>query len=182
MARAFVAVRPPDAVLAAVADVVATARAVAGAGARWTTREQWHLTLQFLGDHIDLDAVAGALAALAVPSGDVRLGGGGAFPDARRAKVLWLGVVEGGEYLTGVAGAVGALLSPLGHVPETRPFHAHLTLARLARPTDVRGAVRALGESPVGESWTVAEVVLYESQTRPEGTRYHAHATFPLDG
>ena len=34
---------------------------------------------------------------------------------------------------TRLAGAVGERLAPLGHEPEDRPFHAHLTLARLGR-------------------------------------------------
>ena len=181
MARAFVAVRPPDVVLEAVAGAVSPLPS-AIPGARWTRNEQWHLTLQFLGNNADLDAVAGALGALALRAGDVQVGGWGAFPTERRARVLWLGVVEGAEYLAQLAAAVGVLLAPLGHEPEARPFHAHLTLARLSRPTDVRDAVRALGAGPVGDSWTVPEVVLYESKTRAEGAAYRAHATFPLVG
>jgi RNA 2',3'-cyclic 3'-phosphodiesterase len=181
MARAFVAVRPPDPVLA---DVGATVERVRDrlTGARWTTPDQWHLTVQFLGNRVDLDAVAGALSALRVPDGDVRLGGGGAFPSERRAKVLWLGVVEGAALLTGLAGAVGALLAPLGHEPEDRPFHAHLTLARLNRPSDARAVVAAIGPDAVGEGWRLGEVHLYESTTRREGAEYRLHATFPLAG
>ncbi len=33
-------------------------------GARWTGEDQWHLTLQFLGNRVDLDAVAVALGGL----------------------------------------------------------------------------------------------------------------------
>ncbi len=46
---------------------------------RTTTRPQWHVTLQFLGD-ADVDAVGDALGDLRVASGVVRLGGAGAFP------------------------------------------------------------------------------------------------------
>ncbi|HZP31300.1 MAG TPA: RNA 2',3'-cyclic phosphodiesterase [Acidimicrobiia bacterium] len=179
MARAFVAVRPPEGVLAEVARATARARDEIGT-ARWTTSAQWHLTLQFLGNRADLDAVGAALGELAAPGGDVRLGGGGAFPSEERARILWLGVVEGAETLAGLAAAVGSLLAPLGHEPDDRPFHAHLTLARLARPADARGAVAALGPGPVGERWTVGEVVLYESVTRRDGAEYRAHARFPL--
>jgi 2'-5' RNA ligase len=181
MARAFVAVRPPDAALAAVADAVAPVRdAGLVPGARWTTSEQWHLTLQFLGNRADLDAVAGALEALRAAGGDARLGGAGAFKSVTRATVLWLGLVAGGEVLGSVAAAVGALLAPIGHQPEDRPYHAHLTLARLGRPADVRPAVDALGAGPVGDPWRVGEVVLYESTTRRDGAVYREHATFPL--
>jgi RNA 2',3'-cyclic 3'-phosphodiesterase len=181
MARAFVAVRPPDAVLAAVAGAVAPVRdAGLLPGARWTTPGQWHLTLQFLGNRADLDGVAAALTALDAAAGDARLGGGGAFPSAKRARVLWLGVLVGSDLLASVATAVGALLGPVGHPPEDRPFHAHVTLARLSRPADVRPAIDVLGPDPVGEPWRVGEVVLYESVTRRDGATYRAHAAFPL--
>ena len=69
MTRAFVAVVPPASVLDAVA------RATAGidvASVRRTTRAQWHVTLQFLGDVGDVDAVASALGRpLARPVGMV---------------------------------------------------------------------------------------------------------------
>jgi RNA 2',3'-cyclic 3'-phosphodiesterase len=181
MARAFVAVRPPDGVLAGVARTVAGVRD-AVPGARWTTPEQWHVTLQFLGNRVDLEAVTGALGELRASAGDARLGGGGAFPSERRAKVVWLGVVEGAEVFARLAGAVGSLLAPLGHEPDDRPFHAHLTLARLGRPSDVRATVAAIGPDPVGERWPVGEVLLYESTTHRDGAAYRRHAAFPLDG
>jgi 2'-5' RNA ligase len=182
VARAFVAVRPPDAALAAVADAVAPVRDgdPAVAGARWTTPAQWHVTLQFLGNRVDLDGVATALAALDAAAGTARLGGGGAFPSPKRARVLWLGLLEGTELLASLATAVGTLLGPVGYPPEGRPFHAHLTLARLARAVDVRPAVDGLGTGPVGEAWRVGEVLLYESVTRRDGATYREHAAFPL--
>jgi 2'-5' RNA ligase len=179
MARAFVAVQPSVDVLDAVDAHVEPAASLAS-GARWTTREQRHLTLQFLGNHADVDAVGAALRALAVRAGDVRVGGGGAFPSARRARVLWLGVVEGAELLAQLAAAVGALLAPLGHEPETRAYHPHLTLARWKAPTDARPVVDALGAGPVGPVWRVDEVVLYESRLHPKGAQYGAREVVRL--
>src|SRR5262249_43931225 len=135
--RAFVAVVPPPEALDAVDAVVGTVREGLSA-ARWATRDQWHITLQFLGNRADLDATADALRAVAVASGTARLGTAGAFPKDRRARVVWLGLVEGIEHVTQLAASVGALLRPLGHDPEARPFHPHLTLARLKTPTEVR--------------------------------------------
>ena len=63
MTRAFVAVRLPDAVL----DAVAHRLAELSVPGRRTTRDQWHLTLQFLGDDADVDAVVAALDGLDVP-------------------------------------------------------------------------------------------------------------------
>jgi RNA 2',3'-cyclic 3'-phosphodiesterase len=179
--RAFVAVRPPDAVLDAVRDALAARIAgPAGDGVRWTTREQWHVTLQFLGNRADVEAVADALRTVAVRTGELRFGGAGAFPNARRGRVLWLGLREGAEWLTQLAAAVGVLLSSLGHVPEARPYHGHLTLARTKAPTDLRPLVEALGDAPVGSAWTAGEVVVYESRLRRAGAEYEPRAHIPL--
>jgi len=69
--RAFLAIVPPRAVLDAVGKVAwrAAHRPAELAlprllSPRWTTREQWHLTLQFLGSHVDLDAAADALSSV----------------------------------------------------------------------------------------------------------------------
>lgn len=181
MSRAFVAVVPPTGVLDAVDAVLASVRDDVE-GARWTRREQWHLTLQFLGNRVDLDAVTEALGSLAVGAGTVRLGGAGGFPSERRGRVLWLGVTEGAALLAQLAAAVGALLGPIGYEPEARPFHAHLTLARLARPGDLRAVVGELGPDPVGPAWVAREVVLFESLLRREGARYEPVAVLPLVG
>jgi RNA 2',3'-cyclic 3'-phosphodiesterase len=174
--RAFVAVRPPDNVL----DEVATLAASLDLGdARRTAREQWHLTLQFLGNRADIDAVAGALRGLDVPAGMARLGGLGAFPSAKRARVVWLGLVEGDELFAVLAREIGERLTPLGHVPEERAYHAHLTLARLKTPADVRPTLEA-DAGGVGEAWPVDEVTVYESQLRRTGAEYLPRAAVAL--
>jgi 2'-5' RNA ligase len=179
MTRAFVAVEPPAAVLDAV-ERVAGRIANDAPGARWTTREQRHLTLQFLGNRADVDAVAAALRAIAVRGGDVRLGGAGAFPSARRARVLWVGVVEGAPLLAQLAAAVGVLLAPLGHEPEDRAYHPHLTLARWKTPADARPIVDAVGDAPIGDRWRVEELVVFESVLRRAGAQYVARERIPL--
>jgi 2'-5' RNA ligase len=168
LTRAFVAVSLPDAVLDAVA---ARAASVAIPG-RPTTRDQWHVTLQFLGDRADLDAVAAALTGLEVEGGPARLGGAGAFPRPARASVLWLGFVDGGPVLQRLADAVMQRTDPLGHERETRPFQPHVTLARCRTPTDVRPVVAALGDSPFGPAWTIDTVTVYESKRLRDGARY----------
>jgi RNA 2',3'-cyclic 3'-phosphodiesterase len=175
--RAFVAVRPPASVLDEVACVV---DGLEVANVRWTARDQWHVTIQFLGNRVDVDAVADALALLALHAGRVQLGGGGAFPSERRGRVLWLGLREGGNWFAQCAGAVGALLAPLGYEPEKRAFHAHLTLARAKTPIDLRDAVQQLGSGGVGEPWTAGEVVLYESRLKRSGAEYEPRSVVRL--
>jgi 2'-5' RNA ligase len=176
--RAFVAVVPPDDVLDAV-DTAAASIEVPST-ARRTTRPQWHLTVQFLGNKVDFAAVAGALEPLAIRGAPVQLGAAGAFPTERRGRVLWLGMREGDALLAQLASAVGALLAPVGYAPEARPFHAHLTLARLKAPADLRPVVAALGAGPVGRAWRADEVVLFRSKPGRGGSEYTARARIPL--
>jgi 2'-5' RNA ligase len=183
--RAFVAVVPPAPVLDAIARVVAAAGSPPP-GWRWTPREQWHLTLQFLGRVDDAEAVVAAIqrAARSLPAFDARLGGGGAFPSARRAGVVWAGVSGGSDAFTELAARVAVALEPLGYEPEPGRFHPHLTVARARgrERRDGRVLVEALGAATLGERFGVDEVVLFESRTRPEGAQYVVRARCPLAG
>lgn len=182
--RAFVAVVPPEAVLEALAGL-GQACAAATAGGRWARRDQQHLTLQFLGNGVDLGATASALADLRVEAGTVGLGGLGAFPSSRRARVLWAGVASGAAWLAVAAGAVADALVPTGLIVEDRAYRPHVTLARFGAPTDVRALVGGLGAGSIGPPWSVAEVVLLESRTARAGAAYRAVArvaTIPADG
>ena len=93
--RGFLAVVPPPEVLDAVERRAAPVRNMR-VGPRWTTRDQWHLTVQFLGAVPDVDllgkAVADAVRELEPFA--VQVGGGGGFPSERRCRVLWLGIRE----------------------------------------------------------------------------------------
>jgi 2'-5' RNA ligase len=178
LTRAFVGVRLPAAVLDAVEERAASI-AVPG---RRMTRDQWHLTLQFLGNRADVDAVAEVLAGLDVVPAAVRIGGAGAFPRASRGTVLWLGVAEGGAWLAQLADAVMTRTESLGHERETRPFRPHLTLARCRTPADLRESVATLGDDPVGPAWRVDAVTLFESRTLRDGARYTPRAEIALAG
>jgi 2'-5' RNA ligase len=176
-----VAVRPPDDVLDAVAAAVEPGRSLR-VGLRWAPPEQWHVTLHFLGPLTRLAPVVDGLAAAVRgrPAFPFRLGGAGAFPNARRARVVWIGAAAGGDALVDLAGAVTAALGPLGYEAEARPFHPHLTVARLKVPDDVAAVLAALGSEPVGAAFTVREVVLYESRLSPKGPSYSVLGRFPL--
>jgi 2'-5' RNA ligase len=176
--RAFVAVALPADVLAAVS---ARTEALRIRGGRAMTRDQWHLTLQFLGA-ADIEAVTAALKGFSVRGGRVRLGGAGAFPNARRGRVLWIGVADGADVLARLAHGVAERLAPVGYEPDARPFRPHLTIVRCASPTDLREPVAELGAEPFGSDWPVDALTVYESVLRPEGARYIERASVPLPG
>jgi 2'-5' RNA ligase len=155
-------------------------------GLRWSTPDQWHVTLAFLADvaerHADelserLERAVSRRKPLVL-----RMAGAGAFPRAARAKVLWAGVEHDGEELTRLAGGVRAAGAKSGiHLGGGR-FHPHLTLARLGGPADLTGWLSAL-EPYAGPSWQAREVVLIASYLGqgPNGrSRHEVRASFEL--
>ncbi len=136
--RIFIATPLPPEAVAEIAALVERVRSagVPGGGrdVRWVRLDGLHLTLRFLGPTLE-DRIEAARAAVRVAGAaslpfDLEIGGAGRFPPAGRPRALWLGVALGAEALTGLAAEVDRALVSGGWPPETRPFRAHLTLAR----------------------------------------------------
>ena len=182
--RAFVAVRPPEAVLDAVEERVGQPLAASPLALRPERRSQWHFTLVFLGAVARLEPVQDAVreAAAAQAPFSLRLGGTGAFPNERRARVVWLGVQEGAGGLGALNAALCKGFEPLGYAREERPYHPHLTVARVKVPGPAGPLLEAIGPAPVGPAWSVNELVLFESRTGQSGATYSVLGRFPLSG
>jgi 2'-5' RNA ligase len=106
--------------------------------------ERWHLTLKFLGDTSESDAFRLCEAMDRSDLGgafDLRFAGLGAFPNAGRAKVLWIGCDEGAAALIRLAGVVEKAADHAGFASEATPYRPHLTLSRLRPPQDLRSLV-----------------------------------------
>jgi len=163
MARLFVAVWPPDDVLELVQRLPREDRS----GVRWTTRDQWHVTLRFLGP-VDVEPAVAAFQSVQAIATEAVLG-----PRPRRLGRSVLVVPVAG--IEAVAAAVVAATAGVGKPPERRPFHGHLTLARLqGRPGPL------LTDVELHASWPVTSVCLVESKLHPKGARYETVAEVPL--
>ncbi|HEV2888621.1 MAG TPA: RNA 2',3'-cyclic phosphodiesterase, partial [Jatrophihabitans sp.] len=93
--RMFVAVMPPLEVLEDLAEYVEPRRE-RDSPLRWSSQQQWHLTLAFLPSVADrdLDELVERLAEVAGHRErfELRLQGAGSFPNPAQGKVLWTGV------------------------------------------------------------------------------------------
>ena len=104
--RLFVAVAIPEVVKAKMEAAQAELRrAVSEHSVRWTRREQFHLTLKFLGD-VDaarVEALGEAIRAACRGFGPLHLRAErvGYFPDLRYPRVVWTGVQDQAERLAG---------------------------------------------------------------------------------
>src|SRR5207248_11438372 len=84
----------------------------------------------------------------------------GVFPTPSRARVVWAGVHDPEDRLAALAARLDELLEE-DFAPESRPFPAHLPLARLAPPRNVREfAPDLVGASVESESFRVDHLVL----------------------
>ena len=185
--RLFAALIPPASALEDL-DEFLEVRREAGPF-RWTQADQVHVTMAFLADvpERSLDELVERLARAAgrrtpVPTA---IAGGGAFPDAARARVLWAGLSldeAGRTELSRLATGARAAAVKSGIEVDGQRFRPHLTVARLGRPQEVTRWVRLL-DAYRGPSWTADTLSLVEShlgegpRNRP---RYEVIGEFPL--
>src|SRR5574341_1265941 len=184
--RLFVAVNLPSEVrerLAAEQDRLRRAQA----DVSWVRAENIHVTLKFLGETEEkrLDRIRPGLLEVARGSAPfrIRVSGLGSF-GGRVPRVVWVGVQEGAEPLSGLAKDVEAAMAHLGFPREKRGFSAHLTLGRVRSPRNAAALLAALAETGAGPFGTVevTQFDLMQSDLRPTGSVYTVLAEFPLGG
>ena len=178
--RLFIAIEVPEEARDVVEEAFAPWREVFPE-ARWAPRENWHVTLKFLGRTWPrlTDWVPQRIeeAARIVEPFRTRVTGVGGFPSAAKACVVWAGLEDEADRFTRLAVAIEAGL--LEEFPaETRAFHPHLTVARSDPPLTLPPE---FAETPLlSQDWEVDHVVLFRSHLRRPAPLYEPLATFPL--
>ena len=193
--RTFIAIELDQELRTTLTGIQARLRgAVPPRAVRWVQPEGIHLTLKFLGDTLSdkVEQVKSALAQAAeqVPAFTITVGGVGCFPDARRPRVVWVGVQEPSGSLARLWQAVESQVAPLGFPTEKRPFSPHLTLGRVQRYAssgevrDIGQAVAALAAEMAGtqDAMAVSTVAYIKSDLRPSGAVYTTLVEARLQG
>lgn len=154
-------------------------------GARFVRPQGLHLTLHFF---TDLNEAEVALAVASLREGvagtaafDVHLGAPGVFPDARRARVLWMGLALGAGELSRLRSRIGVSLRSRGLPVEERPFTPHLTLARFSPPIPVRPDALGLSARDV-PGFVADRVTLFRSDLERGGAVHSVLESVPLGG
>jgi 2'-5' RNA ligase len=150
-------------------------------GLRWSTPDQWHVTLVFLGE-VDDGArrrLVRELAGVRQPALTLRMKQLGVF---ERAGILHAEVEVAAELLR-LYEAVATAVRRAGLDVEERPYRAHITVGR-SRNKDGRKTIerlrRAAEQQRLSGRWEAAEFLLYESQLSPGGSRYVVQERFAL--
>jgi 2'-5' RNA ligase len=143
--RLFVALVPPDEAVTHLDDFLEVRRA--SGSFRWASAEQFHVTLAFLAD------VETAIA------------GGGAFPNAARARVLWAGLDlddHDRTQLDRLATGCRAAANRAGIPVDGQRFRPHVTVARIGYPSEVSDWVKLL-DGYAGPRWPADRIQLVAS-------------------
>jgi 2'-5' RNA ligase len=162
-ARLFVAAWPPEPVL----DQVEALHRPVDPAVRYTTRDQWHVTMRFLGS-CAVDEATAAFGSIEGSAAEAELGP----VVSRLGRSVVVVPVRG---LDALAAAVVDATGAVGEPPDPRPFSGHLTIARLRH----RPACRIAGQ-PISATFPVEELHLVRSDLHPKGARYTTIARRPL--
>ena len=143
---------------------------------RWLVPENFHLTLQFIGQ-LECQLISGISQALDnlvrdVTAFEVPVTQIVCFPDAKSVVVAALAAPE--KPLLQLAEQVGLALEQEGLVRDVRCFRPHITLGRIKqRPL-------ALDHHPLNMVLTVERIALYQSISTQAGAVYSVLTDFPL--
>lgn len=158
------------------------------ARSRWERADKLHITLKFLGA-VERERVASLEAAIkeaaaSVPHFSLNIEGSGIFPPRGAPRVLWLGVRLGAERLRVLQQSLEARCFLQGFAREARPFHPHLTIARINENSGETRLLARLHRAAQFSSapFAVREVILMMSELRPGGSRHTPLARCALGG
>ena len=176
MIRLFVALALPD----RVADgLLAIQSGVPGA--RWSTREQLHLTLRFIGDVDERDAndVDEAMTTISASRFSLELKGVGAF-GGKNPRAVWAGVAAS-EPLLHLQRKIESAMQRLGLPAAERKYTPHVTLARL-RAAPAGHVMDFLADHSLYASgpFEVNDFALFSSRLTPNGSIYVVERQYPL--
>ncbi|MFQ5474388.1 MAG: RNA 2',3'-cyclic phosphodiesterase [Candidatus Nanoarchaeia archaeon] len=135
----------------------------------------FHLTLLFLGE-TDVDEATFSFKKVSFERLCLSLDKRGAFPDAKRPKVLWVGLKDD-EALMRLQNQIASLFPDIPK--EINPFHPHLTIARVKDlGSDARQRISAWISRHCDQLRFEADSIrLYKSTLTPEGPVYEVIST-----
>jgi 2'-5' RNA ligase len=156
---------------------------------RWVSPDGIHLTLKFLGD-VPSDRVEDIRQAIergchSFAPFSISLTNPGFFPNARKLRVVWVGVDGDVEQLSALQASIESELKQIGFPAEKRGFQPHLTLARIrdqATTYEREEMAKLISTVKVDASvsMSVQKVSLMRSDLKPTGAVYTRLAAIAL--
>jgi 2'-5' RNA ligase len=149
-----------------------------GVEVKWVEPENLHITLLFLGE---VEAKEIAQVCRIVQQGveerapfTLSVETVGCFPNARRPRIVWVGIGTGTQELCAIHDALEVPLEELGFRREERKYTPHITMGRVKsdRPTDTLSAALAKRADWSGGEVSIGEVLVMGSELKSDGPEY----------
>ena len=184
--RVFCAVELPEAVYGRIFRHIERLKEAAPAlHASWSRIGNIHLTLKFLGDipQASVQNLSDAASRTAADLAPFRIcvERTGVFPPQGSPRVLWLGVNDLEGKLGNLHARLEAESAKVGFPKESRPFHPHLTIARLRKPRHANALAAAHRQTKFEpEEFTVSELLVIRSELSSAGSNYTTISRHPF--
>ncbi len=189
--RSFIAIELSEEVRQSLGRLQNKLKEDGGFPVKWVEPDSIHLTLKFLGnigrDKVEEITRAMEEAARDTPPFRLEVKGLGVFPDLKRVQVAWVGITGETDRLSQLQRRIDSALAALGFAPETRPFTAHLTLARVRDRASFNerqsfGQLIAATRFDTPHAFTVDSIKLMRSDLTPDGPIYSEIDSIRLKG
>jgi 2'-5' RNA ligase len=158
---------------------------LSGENIKWTSTDNIHITLVFLGDTEEkqIRIISNILKERCEGSMkfELMIRGTGVFKSINDPRVIWAGI-EPSERFTQLYELIKSGLKTAGILPEERPFKPHLTLGRIKHAkqiTDLKKLFEIYGDVEI-QKVVVNEVILYESILLQTGPVYKPISKFSI--
>ncbi|MFC1567071.1 RNA 2',3'-cyclic phosphodiesterase [bacterium] len=174
--RAFIAIELSDDLKEKIFKLQNKLRDALDGKIKWVEKENFHLTLKFLGD-IKQDKLDELFEKIKKPiskieSFKIELKNIGFFPNKKFAKVIWIGVSEQGKSLTTISSCIEQTSEK-----SDKEFHAHISLGR------VKGKIKMGNLNSMNQSLDFCEVrkvSIIESEITQTGPIYKTYREIKL--
>jgi 2'-5' RNA ligase len=176
--RVFCAIDLPPDLKQKLAAHSSQVRAATDVKANWIYADNVHLTVKFLGEIpvSQVERLSESVARATKPLAPFKLIAEhcGVFPTHGPPRILWIGITDPDKQLAHLHVRLEEECAIAGFPKEPRPFHPHLTIARLRHSENARSlstAHRALNFEPAPID--VSQLLLIRSQPGKEGSKYN---------
>jgi RNA 2',3'-cyclic 3'-phosphodiesterase len=159
--------------------------------ASWSREDNLHLTLKFLGEIpvtriIALSEACSEAIKLLEPL-ELTIRGCGSFPPHGKPKVLWIGIEDAGAeaqttHIHRLHADIEDSCAAHGFEREARPYHPHLTIARIREAKDSRAVAEHHRHTDFApQTFSVSEVVVFRSELSSSGSKHSALSRHRLE-
>lgn len=142
---------------------------------KWVKKENWHLTLKFIGEASieEKDDLIKALKNINFNEQNeyIQFSKVGAFPDINTAKVIYLALKQGKDLLEDLHDRLGKELLKYGFENDQRAYIPHLTLGRNKNePLKIKKEFRQ--NHFINIYAKIERISLYKSEVKADGPEY----------